>query len=126
MATTRDLGWWYWFVTVGLGEQGSPGGNWESIFTPLKFAKPGLYRYVRHPLYVGWLFTFWAALTMTVAHLAFSIATSAYILIAIQFEERDLVQVHGTAYYDDYRKQVPMLVPGLRPSIEGDARMRTA
>lgn len=94
-------------------------------YTPLKFAVPGFYRYVRHPLYVGWLLTFWAVPTMTAAHLVFSIATTAYILIAIQFEERDLVAVHGAAY-DEYRKQVPMLVPNLRPSIERDVRMRTA
>jgi len=94
-------------------------------YTPLKFAVPSLYRYVRHPLYVGWLLTFWAAPTMTAAHLVFSIATTAYILLAIQFEERALVKVHGAAY-DEYRKQVPMLVPNLRPSIERDVRVRTA
>lgn len=94
-------------------------------YTPLKFAVPSLYRYVRHPLYVGWLLTFWAAPTMTAAHMVFSLATTAYILLAIQFEERDLVKVHGAAY-DEYRKQVPMLVPNLRPSIKRDARMRTA
>ncbi len=94
-------------------------------YTPLKFAVPSLYRYVRHPLYVGWLLTFWAAPTMTTAHLVFSIATTAYILLAIRFEERDLVKVHG-AVYDEYRKQVPMLVPNLRPSIERDIRMGTA
>lgn len=74
---------------------------------------------------VGWLFTFWAAPTMTAAHLVFSIATTPYILIAVQFEERDLVTVHGSAY-DDYRKRVPMIVPGLRPSTTGDLRVRTA
>ena len=94
-------------------------------YTPLKFAVPGFYRYVRHPLYVGWLLTFWAAPTMTAAHLVFSIATSAYIVLAIRFEERDLIKVHGSAY-EEYRKQVPMLVPNLRPSLERDVRMKTA
>ena len=94
-------------------------------YATLKFAAPSLYRYVRHPLYVGWLLTFWAAPTMTAAHMVFSIATTVYILIAIQLEERDLVTVHGAAY-DEYRKQVPMLVPSLRPSIAQDTRMRTA
>lgn len=94
-------------------------------YTPLKFTKPGFYRYVRHPLYVGWLLTFWATPTMTAAHLVFSIATTAYILIAIQFEERDLVTAHGSAY-DEYRKQVPMLVPGLRPAVQSDLRVKTA
>ena len=97
----------------------------EQPYTPLKFTTPGIYRYVRHPLYVGWLLTFWAAPTMTAAHLVFSIATTAYILIAIQFEERDLAKVHGTAY-DEYRTQVPMLVPGLRPAIHHDLRAKTA
>lgn len=94
-------------------------------YTPLKFAVPSLYRYVRHPLYVGWLLVFWATPMMTAAHLVFSIATTTYILVAIQFEERDLVKVYGSAY-DEYRKQVPMLVPNLRPSVKRDARMRTA
>jgi protein-S-isoprenylcysteine O-methyltransferase Ste14 len=93
-------------------------------YTPLQFTTPSLYRYVRHPLYVGWLLTFWAAPTMTAAHLVFSIATTAYILVAIQFEERDLVKVHGSAY-DDYRKHVPMIVPRLRPSTSGDLRVGT-
>jgi methanethiol S-methyltransferase len=79
-------------------------------YIQLKFATPGLYRYVRHPLYVGWLLAFWSIPTMTVTHLAFAVITTAYILIAIQFEERDLVDIHGSAYAD-YRRQVPMLVP---------------
>jgi protein-S-isoprenylcysteine O-methyltransferase Ste14 len=84
------------------------------LYTPLEFKTPGLYRYVRHPLYVGWLLTFWATPTMTAAHLVFAVATTAYILIAIRFEERDLVAIHGAAYAA-YRRQVPMLVPGIRP-----------
>jgi len=79
-------------------------------YTRLKFKTPGLYKVVRHPLYVGWLFTFWATPTMTVAHLVFAIATTAYILVAIQFEERDLVNEHGEAY-ENYRRKVPMLIP---------------
>jgi protein-S-isoprenylcysteine O-methyltransferase Ste14 len=78
-------------------------------YTPLQFKTPVLYRYVRHPLYVGWFFAFWSTPTMTVAHLVFAIATTAYILIAIQLEERDLVAEHPE--YADYRKNVPMLVP---------------
>ena len=79
-------------------------------YTRLPFKTPGLYRFVRHPLYVGWLFTFWATSTMTAAHLVFALATTAYILIAIQWEERDLVGEHGKAY-EDYRRNVPMLIP---------------
>jgi methanethiol S-methyltransferase len=94
-------------------------------YTPLEFKTPVLYRYVRHPLYVGWLLTFWATPTMTAAHLVFAIATTAYILIAIQFEERDLAAVHGAAY-EAYRRQVPMLVPGMRPNqTTGDFRTKT-
>ncbi|XGV98068.1 MAG: methanethiol S-methyltransferase [Leptolyngbya sp. BL-A-14] len=79
-------------------------------YTQLKFATPGPYQHVRHPLYVGWLFAFWSTPTMTVTHLVFSVITTAYILVAIQFEERDLVDIHGETYVD-YRRQVPMLVP---------------
>jgi methanethiol S-methyltransferase len=94
-------------------------------YTQLKFKTPGLYRYVRHPLYVGWLLTFWATPTMTAAHLVFAIATTAYILIAIQLEERDLVDIHGPAY-EAYREQVPMLVPSLHPLAPGELRTDNA
>jgi protein-S-isoprenylcysteine O-methyltransferase Ste14 len=81
-------------------------------YTPLQFKTPWLYRYVRHPLYVGWFLAFWATPTMTAAHLLFAVMTSIYILIAIQFEERDLVDHLGEDYVE-YRKRVPMLVPRL-------------
>jgi methanethiol S-methyltransferase len=80
-------------------------------YTQLKFGTPSLYRVVRHPLYVGWLLAFWAAPTMTVAHLVFALMTTAYILVAIQLEERDLMDAHPE--YARYRKEVPMLVPRL-------------
>src|SRR5262249_17896054 len=64
-------------------------------YTQLEFRSPFFYRYVRHPLYVGWLLTFWSAPIMTAAHLFFATMTTAYILAAIQFEEADLVQLHG-------------------------------
>jgi protein-S-isoprenylcysteine O-methyltransferase Ste14 len=89
-------------------------------YKSLRFVTPGPYRLVRHPLYVGWLFAFWMTPVMTLAHLLFSIATTAYILLAIQFEERDLVRDLGNTY-EEYRRSVPMLVPfvGKRRSNQG-------
>jgi methanethiol S-methyltransferase len=76
----------------------------------LGFRTPALYKSVRHPIYLGFIVAFWAAPTMTVAHLVFALATTAYILIAIQLEERDLVRAYG-AEYEGYRRRVSMLVP---------------
>ena len=87
----------------------------------MKFVTPGPYRLVRHPLYVGWLFAFWMTPLMTSAHLLFSIATTAYIVLAIQFEERDLVREYGNAY-EEYRQTVPMLVPTLRKRAAGEIK----
>ena len=80
--------------------------------TEARFREPLLYKIVRHPLYVGWLMTFWAIPTMTVGHLVFAVGASAYILVAIQFEERDLIRAHPE--YAEYRRRVPMLIPSFR------------
>ena len=87
-------------------------------YTPLGFMTPGPYKLVRHPLYVGWLCAFWATPTMTVAHLVFAIGTTGYILMAIQLEERNLVE-----YLPEYagnRRRVPMLIPRLFGKGGGD------
>ena len=86
-------------------------------YTRLRFATPGLYRFVRHPLYVGWLLVFWATPRMTAAHLLFAATLTAYILAAIRWEERDLSEVH--AEYVAYRRRVPMLLPRLTRSAAG-------
>lgn len=74
-----------------------------------RFRQPWPYRVVRHPLYVGWIVSFWATPAMTLGHLVFAIGASAYILAAIPLEERDLARLHPE--YAAYRARVPMLLP---------------
>jgi protein-S-isoprenylcysteine O-methyltransferase Ste14 len=93
-------------------------------YTSLPFVTPGPYRFVRHPLYVGWLTVFWATPTMTLAHLLFAAGMTAYILKAITLEERDLVDAYPG--YAEYRRRVPMFVPRLAPHAESPAPNETA
>lgn len=81
-------------------------------YTHLPFRTPMLYERIRHPLYVGWATAFWATPTMTLGHFLFAAAMTAYMGVAVRFEERDLVQHFGWRY-DDYRRRVPMFLPRL-------------
>jgi protein-S-isoprenylcysteine O-methyltransferase Ste14 len=80
---------------------------------PPKFKERLFYRWVRHPLMLGFLIAFWATPTMSQGHLLFAAVTTAYVLIAIQIEERTLVQLHGD-HYRDYQRRVSMLLPFVR------------
>jgi protein-S-isoprenylcysteine O-methyltransferase Ste14 len=82
-------------------------------YTKLRFNEPVLYGIIRHPIYLSWMIIFWATPTMTVAHLVFAVMTTAYMLVAIPLEERDLLAEHGEAYRA-YRRRVPMLIPRRR------------
>ncbi|HET9775775.1 MAG TPA: hypothetical protein VFP77_04330 [Gemmatimonadaceae bacterium] len=78
--------------------------------SPDSFRTPAFYKIVRHPIMVGFFIAFWATPFMSAGHLLFAIATTGYIILAVQLEERDLVAAHGEQYLN-YRKQVPAFVP---------------
>lgn len=90
----------------------------EELSSP-EFQVRGLYRYVRHPLNLGFIIAFWATPYMTLGHLVFALATTGYIFIAMVLEERDLIARFGKRYRR-YREKVPMILPSLRPPEQID------
>ena len=91
---------------------------------PLSFVTPALYRIVRHPIYVGWLGIVWFTPTMTVTHFVFAAGATAYILLGIQLEERDLENAHPE--YAQYKRKVPGLIPSLRRRLRRPADAQSA
>ena len=90
-------------------------------YIPLGFTERALYKFVRHPIYLGFIIAFWATPRMSAGHLVFSIVTTAYILFGISLEERDLMKYHPVDY-DHYRARVPMLLPGTKTRAIGGHR----
>lgn len=81
--------------------------------SPPRFMEPGFYKYVRHPLMLGFLIAFWSTPTMTVGHLVFSLGMTIYILIGVYFEEKAMIRRFGDDY-KDYKSRVPKFFPGTK------------
>lgn len=82
----------------------------QKPYTPLAFRTPWLYRYIRHPIMVGFIMAFWATPTMTLGHLLFAVATTAYIMVGVSLEERDLVDFYGEDYLQ-YKQKTAKFCP---------------
>lgn len=104
------------FELFGLRQVAGYAFDWPE--PKLEFKQHALYKRVRHPMMLGWMVAFWATPHMTIGHLLFAATMTAYILVAIHFEERDLANRHGQAYRD-YQARVPKLIP--IPCAEGVA-----
>jgi protein-S-isoprenylcysteine O-methyltransferase Ste14 len=85
----------------------------DKKYEHLPFKTPLFYKYVRHPLYLGWMIAFWSAPIMTIAHFLFAALCTGYMLTAIRFEEKDLITVFGEKYIR-YRQMAPMLIPFIK------------
>ena len=127
---TNPLAWWLGTILFAIGWLAVPAVSlminhfdlfgtrqvWLYLqgraYTPLTFRTPLVYAWVRHPLYLGWALAFWATPTMTAGHLLFAGVLTGYMALAAVVEERDLIDYYGPLY-DDYRRRVPMFVPGL-------------
>jgi protein-S-isoprenylcysteine O-methyltransferase Ste14 len=118
------VGWGQVFISTALVDHSSLVGL-RQVRLYLKgqpeeaqaFKTPGLYKVVRHPLYLGFIIAFWSTPHMTLGHLFFAAVCTAYILVAIQFEERDLIDYYGDTYRQ-YRKEVSMIFPLRRGKAE--------
>ncbi len=75
-----------------------------------RFVTPSLYKYIRHPLYLGWIIAFWATPYMTAGHLLFAAVWTIYIFVAVGYEERDMIALFGDKYRD-YMAKVPVILP---------------